>query len=155
MERAVGTAVAKEKIRASPSGEHRKEQSMRTKSCVTKIISTSLLAAGLVGVTAFSKNPNRMLSDRGKVVNVNTQDKTLTITEAKSHQPQMFTWNDNTRFLERDHVLSKSKAASANELKQGEPVKIRYQKENDQLVAKLIVISHTNKAAAPASQQNS
>jgi hypothetical protein len=128
---------------------------MKSRTYLTKIVWTCLLAVGLTGVTAFAKDPNRTMEDHGTVANVNTQDNTLTITEAKSHQAQMFTWNQDTRFLERDHMLGKSKTVSAEELKQGEPVKIRYQKENDQLVAKVIVISHSNKAAASANQQHS
>jgi hypothetical protein len=130
--------------------------SMKTKTRLTKIVSTSLLMVGLVGLTAFSRNPNRTLSDRGTVASVNTSENMLTITETKSHQPQVFTWNSDTRFLERgDHLWSKSKPVMADQLQPGEPVKIRYQKENDQLLAKTIVISHSNKGAAAASQPSS
>jgi hypothetical protein len=133
-----------------------KGKSMKSKTRLTKIVSTSLLAVGLLGVTAFSRNPNRTMADRGTVASVNAKESTLTITEAKSHQPQVFTWNSDTRFLERgDHLWSKSKAVMADQLQPGEPVKIRYQKENDQLLAKMIVISHPNKAAASASRSNS
>ena len=120
---------------------------MKTRVCLRKVASTSLIAAGVIGVTAFSKNPNRPLGDRGTIQNVNTSEQLLTIQESKSKQPQMFTWNQDTRFVERDHLWSKSKP--------GEPVKIRYHKENDQLVAKTVVISHANKAAASATQSSS
>jgi len=123
---------------------------MRTRVCLRKIASTSLIAAGVIGVTAFSKNPNRPLGDRGKIQNVNPSEQRLTIQESKSKQPQMFTWNQDTRFVERDHLWSKSKPVMADQLRPGEPVKIRYQKQNDQLVAKTVVISHANKAAASA-----
>jgi hypothetical protein len=122
---------------------------------LTRIASTSLLAVGLLSVTAFSRNPDRVMADRGTIASINSDSKVLTIIEAKSHRPQMFSWNQDTRFLERDHLWNRSKPIMAEQLRSGEPVKVRYQKQNDQLVAKSVVISHAKKAAASAYQPNS
>ena len=128
---------------------------MKIKIRLTKIVSTSVLAAGLMGVPAFARNPNRTLGDRGTIESVNAQEQMLMIKETKSKQPQVFSWNQDTRFVERDHLWSKSKPAMADQLRAGEPVKVRYQKENDQLVAKTIVVSPAKKAAASATQRDS
>jgi hypothetical protein len=136
------------------AGEEKKKRKSMNK-VLSKIASTSLLAVGLLSVTAFSRSPNRVLADRGAIATVNTENRVLTITEAKSHQPKMFSWNHDTRFLERDHLWSKSKPIVADQLRSGEPVKVRYQKQNDHLVAKSIVISHPNKATASAYQPHS
>ena len=95
------------------------------------------------------------MEDRGTIQSVNASEQQLTIQESKSKQPQVFTWNQNTRFVEQDHAWSKSRPVMADHLRPGEPVKIRYQKENDQFVAKTVVISHANKAAASTNPSSS
>lgn len=127
---------------------------MKTKTRLMKVASTSLLAIGMIGVTGASKNPNSM-EDHGTIESVNVQQQTFTIKESKSKEPQVFTWNQDTRFVEHNHAWSKSKPVMADQLQPGETVKVRYQKENDQLVAKSIVISHANKAAASATPSSS
>jgi hypothetical protein len=136
------------------NGPKGKGKNMNTQ-VLTKIASTSLLAAGLLSVTAFSRNPDRVMADRGTIDSVNTANKVLEITEAKSKQPQTFSWNQDTRFLERDHLWNRSKPIMADQLRPGEPVRVRYQKQNAQLVAKTVVISHAKKAAASAYQPHS
>jgi len=115
-----------------------------------KIASASLLASGLIGGTAFAGTPDHVLQDHGTIAGVNTENRILTITEAKSHEPRNFSWNHDTRLLERDHLWSRSKPVMADQLQPGEPVKVSYQKQNDQFLAKTIVISHKKTAAASA-----
>ena len=124
---------------------------MKAKIRFNRVLPTALVVAGLMSVTAFSRNPNRTLGESGKIQSVNVPGQTLTIKEGKSKPLQIFSWDQDTRFMERDHFWSKNKPVSADLLQQGEAVKIRYQKENDRLVARTIVITHPTKAAASAS----
>jgi len=110
---------------------------------LTRIASSSMLVIGLTAPAAFAKNAEHMQSDRGTISNINTDNSTLMITEAKSHQPQTFSYNHDTEFREQDHVWSKSKPVAADQLREGEHAKVRYEKQNDQLMAKSVVVSHT------------
>jgi hypothetical protein len=121
----------------------------------TKVIVATLCAASLMGAAAFASNAKRSLHERGTIDSVNAQDKTLTVKKAHSATPQVFVWNDATKFLERGHAPDKSKTVTADQLKAGEQVSIRYEKEADHLVAKVIAITSEHHAAAKATQQSS
>jgi Cu/Ag efflux protein CusF len=120
----------------------------------TKSLLAVLGAASLMGSTAFAANPHRTLRERGMIESVDTEGMKLTVKDARSHEPQVFVWNGQTKFLERHHLLGKSRTVTAEELKQGDRVSICYEKTDDQPVAKMIVITAEHQAAARPTQHN-
>jgi hypothetical protein len=114
----------------------------------TKKVFPVLVTASLMGSTAFAANPHHALLERGTIESVNAKEMKLTVTDKGSHQPEVFAWTDQTKFLERHHLFGKSKPATADDLKQGEQVRIHYEKENGLSVAKTVVI--TSETSAPA-----
>ena len=108
--------------------------------------------AGVVGTTAFA-NPLGIQSERGRIESIDTQAKTMTVTNQHSESAQIFVWNDTTKFLEKRHPLSKSHFVTAADLKAGEEVRIHFQKENDRMVAETVVITPEHHSA-PAKESS-
>ncbi len=117
----------------------------------TKIALATLCAATWMGASASAANPDRLLNERATINGIDPQAKTLTVTDRKSHAAQVFVWNDSTKFLEKDHRLSKAHPVSANDLKPGERVYIRYQNEQNQMLARSVVIMPEHHASTKSS----
>ena len=127
---------------------------MRKRLQPTKLLLVALCATGLVGVTARGAEFKLASHERGKIESVDTTAKTLTVEKAHSKDTDVFTWNENTAFQQREHLLGKPQTVTATDLKPGEHVNIEYYKEGDHLVARKITISRENHAAGTATQLN-
>jgi hypothetical protein len=127
---------------------------MRKRIQPTRLLLVALCATGLAGVTARGAEFKLASHERGKIESVDTTGKTLTVAKAHSKNTEVFTWNDNTAFQQREHLLGKSLTVTATDLKPSEHVNIEYYKEGDHLVAKKITLSHENHAAGTATQLN-
>ena len=117
----------------------------------SRVILATLCAASLMGATALAANTEHSSSERGTIASIDASAKTLTVKDRHSQTEQIFVWNDATKFLEKDHRLSKSRPATANDLKEGEYVRISYQKADNQMVAKTVVITPQHQKATAGS----
>lgn len=118
----------------------------------TNFIRTALCAASLTAATAFAANSHPALRERGTVESIDAKEMKLTIKDTQSHAAQVFAWNQQTQFIERGGHAGKPSTVAAGDLKQGDEVSIRYEKENDRLMARQVVISHEHRAPAKAAR---
>jgi len=119
-----------------------------------KFLLATLCAAGVTGTTTLATTPHHALSEQGLIERIDMKNSQLTVKDAHKSARQVFTWNQDTQFLEREHRLGKAKTAMPAELKAGERAFIRYEKDGDHLIARKIVITREPHAAAKITQPN-
>ena len=127
---------------------------MKSSIRATKLLLAALGGAGLLGASARGAEARFASHERGKIESVDPAANTLSIQKAHSNATDVFTWNAETAFAQREHLLGKAQTVTAGDLKPGEHVNIEYYKEGDHLVARKITISHENHAAGTATQSN-
>jgi nitrous oxide reductase len=120
---------------------------MRKQIHPSKFLLTALCAFCLGGVSVFADNTHRLQRERGSIESIDAKDNKLTVREAHNHSTQVFSWNQDTKFLEHERLLSKPKAIAATDLKPGEHVSIFYEKEENQWLARKIVVTRDDQAA--------
>jgi len=121
---------------------------MKSQSHLTKVILTALCAGGLLGVTAFAAGSPRSQRERGMIESIDAKASKLTLREAHNHATQVFTWNRDTKFLQHVRLLAKPKTIEATDLKPGEQVSVFYETQGDQWLARKIVVTRDDQAAA-------
>lgn len=121
---------------------------MKSQSHLPKVILTALCAGGLLGATAFAADSPRSQHEQGTIESIDTKVSKLTLREAHNHATQVFTWNKDTKFLQHAKQLAKPKAIEAADLKAGEHVSVFYAKQGDQWLARKIVVTRDDQAAA-------
>src|SRR5262245_37266559 len=92
----------------------------------SKVSLAMLCAASLMGAPALAADAKSTSTQRGTIASIYATAKKLTVKDRHSHADQVFVWNDATKFL--DHRATKSRPATASDLKEGENVRISYQK---------------------------
>lgn len=87
---------------------------------ITKTFTAGLCILALSPALVFAGNKASVTEERGLIKSVDMNAHTLVVTEHQKKSDQTFSWNDQTKFIERD------KAVSADALKAGEHVRLNY-----------------------------
>jgi hypothetical protein len=101
-----------------------------------------LFALALIGVEAEARSNHWLAWKQGIIKCVDLQHKSLTIAEKDNQPAKVFRWNKETRLL--DQATERGKNGSLIDqsvLTSGESVKILFQNERGERVAKRIVIN--------------
>jgi hypothetical protein len=101
-----------------------------------------LFALALIGVEAEARSNHWLAWKQGIIKYVDLQHKSLTIAEKDNQPGKVFRWNKETRLL--DQATERGKNGSLIDqsvLTSGESVKILFQNERGERVAKRIVIN--------------
>jgi hypothetical protein len=101
-----------------------------------------LFALALIGVEAEARSNHWLAWKQGIIKYVDLQHKSLTIAEKDNQPAKVFRWNKETRLL--DQATERGKNGSLIDqsvLTSGESVKILFQNERGERVAKRIVIN--------------
>ena len=101
-----------------------------------------LFAVALIDVEAQAR-PNHWLTwKQGVIKSVDLQHKSLTIAENDNQPAEVFRWNKGTRLFDQGTERGKNgRLIDQNVFTSGESVKILFQNERGERVAKRIVIS--------------
>ena len=121
---------------------------MKNEIQLAQCILATVCTVGLMNVPAYGAKPQQTLREQGTIENIDTQAGKLTVKHARTHAAEVFTWNQDTRFLERRHLIGKSKAVQPSDLSDGQRVDIQYEKQGDNLVARKVVVTRSHNAAA-------
>ena len=101
-----------------------------------------VFALALIGVEAEARSNHWLAWKQGIIKSVDLQHNSLTIAENDNQPAEVFRWNKETRLF--DQVTERGKNGrliDQNVLTSGESVKILFQNERGERVAKRIVIS--------------
>jgi hypothetical protein len=97
---------------------------MKTKLIINSVVAAAFLAAAMPGWAM----PPIQHPASGVIVAIDYASHTLTLARSQNHKPQVFVWNDSTRF--REH----GKRICSGMLEPGQSVKLYYRREIGQLV---------------------
>ena len=101
-----------------------------------------LFALALIGVEAEARSNHWLAWKQGIIKSVDLQHKSLTTAENDNKPAEVFHWNKGTRLFDQGTERGKNgRLIDQNVLTSGEPVKILFQNERGERVAKRIVIS--------------
>jgi hypothetical protein len=96
----------------------------------------------LIGVEAEARPNHWLIWKQGVIKSVDLQHKSLTIVENDNQPAEVFRWNKGTRLLDQATERGKNgRLIDQNVLTSGELVKILFQNERGERVAKRIVIN--------------
>ena len=109
-----------------------------------------LLALAVIGGNAEAR-PNHWLTwKQGVITSVDPQRKSLTIAENDNQAVEVFRWNKGTRLLDKATERGKNgKPIDQGALASGESVKILFQNERGERVAKRIIINSSDHNLGP------
>lgn len=89
-------------------------------------------------------NPLRRQIERGTIQNIDPQQSTLTVRDARNGSSHSYSWNQDTKFIEQLRRFTRSKAIGATDLQPGEQVNVFYKHEGDRwLASKVVVTGHS------------
>ena len=101
-----------------------------------------LFALALIAVEAEARSNHWLAWKQGIIKCVDLQHMSLTIAENDNQPAEVFRWNKETRLFDQATERGKNgRLIDQNVLASGESVKILFQNERGELVAKRIVIS--------------
>jgi hypothetical protein len=101
-----------------------------------------LFALALIGVEAEARSNHWLAWKQGVIKSVDLPHMSLTIAENDNQPAEVFRWNKGTRLLDQATERGKNgRLIDQNVLTSGESVKILFQNERGERVAKRIVIS--------------
>ena len=101
-----------------------------------------LFALALIGVEAEARSNHWLAWKQGIIKSVDLQHKSLTIAENDNQPVEVFCWNKGTRLFDQATERGKNgRLIDPNVITSGESVKILFQNERGERVAKRIVIS--------------
>jgi len=121
----------------------KKDQSMRKHA--TKSITGILCAGSLMVAMTAAANPFRRQIEQGTIQNIDPQQSTLTVRDARNGSTHSYVWNQDTKFLQHPKgstMFTRSKAIGAADLKSGEQVDVLYKQEGGHTLARKVVVTN-------------
>jgi hypothetical protein len=128
----------------------KKDQSMRKHIHVTKSIVGILCAGSLMAAMTSAANPFRRQLEQGTIQNIDPQQSTLTVRDARNGSTHSYMWNQETKFLQHPKdstIFTRSKAIGAADLKSGEQVDVFYKQEGGHTLARKVVVTNDGQAS--------
>ncbi len=109
-------------------------------------------AGTLATNTASAALPFMNHHERGTIENIDPQSNKLTVLDAHKAYTKVYSWDQDTKFVEHKKLLSRSKIIDAADVKPGEQVKVFYKNSADPTVARKVVVTGTAHTGAIESQ---
>ena len=114
---------------------------MRKHNHGTKLVLAILCAGSLMTAMTSGANPLRRQLERGTIQNIDPQQSTLTVRDARDGSSHSYSWNQDTKFLQQLRRFTRSKAIGVTDLQPGEQVNVFYKHEGDRWLAQKIVVT--------------
>jgi hypothetical protein len=109
---------------------------LRLRESILGILCVGTIAAAL----PVAASPLRQHTERGIVQSVDPQQSTLTVRDAPNGPDHSYTWDQNTKFVER-LGLFRSHAIGVSDVKPGEQARVVYKHQGNRSVARKIVVT--------------
>ena len=112
---------------------------------ITKSIVGILCAGSLMAAMTSAANPFRRQIEQGTIQNIDPQQSTLTVRDARNGSTHSYMWNQDTKFLQHPKgstMFTRSKVIGAADLKSGEQVDVLYKQESGHTLARKVVVTN-------------
>ena len=106
-----------------------------------KLVLAILCAGSLMTAMTSGANPLRRQIERGSIQNIDPQQSTLTVRDARNGSSHSYSWNQDTKFLQQLKRFTRSKAIGATDLQPGEQVNVFYKHEGERGLASKVVVT--------------